>query len=305
MSLDDAGGCGFCKQSACRLRRNGRAEIRLARSTRLDHGSCACSRLLWLLSHPGSVRHTAHQRYLLWKRLAWICASRSGRLARQTVESAPGEAGYSSIALDPSGFPRISYYFEDGTNAGDLKYAYQDQDGWHTEAIYPWGVAPELSSLAVDFERHTSRRLLRLPQRHAAVRQAQPLWLAGDDDQQHTGRRPVQHAGPRRVLLSPYRLRGHGSPGDEIRLPGCQRLAHDGPGIVLVPKFVWFGRRSLRKAAHRLPSCKRDRSRQIHHPDCQRLDQRDSSFRPGRVLPADRRLVRSRPPPVRYGLRLP
>ena len=68
----------------------------------------------------------------------------------QTIDIGPGGAGSTSIALDPADFPRISFHYLDSSNAGDLMYVYQDPQGWHTETIYPWGAAPELSSLAVD-----------------------------------------------------------------------------------------------------------------------------------------------------------
>jgi len=44
-----------------------------------------------------------------------------------------GEAGtYTSLDLDRSGFPHISYW-DHGNN--DLKYAYQDAAGWHIETL--------------------------------------------------------------------------------------------------------------------------------------------------------------------------
>jgi hypothetical protein len=61
---------------------------------------------------------------------------------------ASGDVGeYSSLALDGSGYPHISYY--DDTNA-DLKYAYEDAAGWHTETVDETGDVGRYTSLALD-----------------------------------------------------------------------------------------------------------------------------------------------------------
>ncbi len=63
----------------------------------------------------------------------------------QTVDSG-GQIGWgTSLAVDGSGYPHISYY--DGTN-GDLKYVYRDASGWHIQVV--------------DSKPHAPRRRLRL-----------------------------------------------------------------------------------------------------------------------------------------------
>ena len=53
---------------------------------------------------------------------------------------------YSSLAFDDSGFPHISYYDDDNS---DLKHAYQDVSGWHTETVDNAGDV-DRTSLAFD-----------------------------------------------------------------------------------------------------------------------------------------------------------
>ena len=55
---------------------------------------------------------------------------------------------YSSIALDSSGYPHISYY---DVNNGDLKHAWRDAEGWHTERVDTIGLLLGMSSsIALD-----------------------------------------------------------------------------------------------------------------------------------------------------------
>jgi hypothetical protein len=55
--------------------------------------------------------------------------------------------GYSSIALDSSGYPHISY-FDD--NSDDLKYAYKDASGWNTQTIDNAESVGYYTSIALD-----------------------------------------------------------------------------------------------------------------------------------------------------------
>jgi hypothetical protein len=54
---------------------------------------------------------------------------------------------YTSIVLDRDGYPQISYYDDD---TQDLKYAYQDNQGWHKETVDSDGDVGSWSSLAID-----------------------------------------------------------------------------------------------------------------------------------------------------------
>ena len=64
-----------------------------------------------------------------------------------TVDSANNVGQYTSIKLDGSNYPHISYY--DVTNA-DLKYAYKDGSGWHTETVDSTGTVGLYTSIAID-----------------------------------------------------------------------------------------------------------------------------------------------------------
>jgi hypothetical protein len=64
----------------------------------------------------------------------------------ETVDAA-GEVGlFTSLELDSSDYPHISYY---DAGEGDLKYAYQDGDGWHIEVPDSEGDVGEYTSLAL------------------------------------------------------------------------------------------------------------------------------------------------------------
>ncbi|MCL6557832.1 MAG: hypothetical protein K6U74_03335, partial [Firmicutes bacterium] len=65
----------------------------------------------------------------------------------QAVDSTGAVGLYTSIKLDASGYPRISYY--DSTN-GDLKYAYKDGSGWHFETVDGTNDVGSHSSIALD-----------------------------------------------------------------------------------------------------------------------------------------------------------
>jgi hypothetical protein len=64
-----------------------------------------------------------------------------------TVDSRDAVGGYSSIALDSSGYPHISY-FDD--NSDDLKYAYKDASGWNTQTIDNAESVGYYTSIALD-----------------------------------------------------------------------------------------------------------------------------------------------------------
>ena len=64
-----------------------------------------------------------------------------------------GYTYYNSLALDEAGYPHISYCFIQNVNYtydSDLKYAFQDAIGWHTQTVDWVGFVGINSSLAVD-----------------------------------------------------------------------------------------------------------------------------------------------------------
>jgi len=65
----------------------------------------------------------------------------------ETVDSEGSIGEYTSIALDSSGYPHVSYF--DRIN-WDLKYAYMDASGWHTETVDSEGYVGQYTSIALD-----------------------------------------------------------------------------------------------------------------------------------------------------------
>jgi len=68
------------------------------------------------------------------------------------VADAGGGLRYTSLALDASGNPRISYHAQVGQPSyADLKYAYRDASGWHTQTVdIDMGYDGAGTSLALD-----------------------------------------------------------------------------------------------------------------------------------------------------------
>jgi hypothetical protein len=57
---------------------------------------------------------------------------------------------WTSLALDQSGHPYISYMDRQGYYDGDLKYAHRDASGWHTVTVDEAGNVGRYASLALD-----------------------------------------------------------------------------------------------------------------------------------------------------------
>ncbi len=65
----------------------------------------------------------------------------------ETVDYIGFVGKYTSLALDSSGYPHISYYDD---TMGDLKYAYQDAGGWHISTVDSTGSVGGYTSIALD-----------------------------------------------------------------------------------------------------------------------------------------------------------
>ncbi len=77
-------------------------------------------------------------KYAAWNGISWDL---------QTVDSAGYVGDYTSLALDATGYPRITYY--DSTNA-DLKYAAWNGTSWDIETVDSVGNVGSWTSLALD-----------------------------------------------------------------------------------------------------------------------------------------------------------
>jgi hypothetical protein len=67
----------------------------------------------------------------------------------ETVDAAGAVGEYTSLALDGSGWPHISYYADRNGNEA-LQYACRDASGWHIETVDDVGFVGEYTSLALD-----------------------------------------------------------------------------------------------------------------------------------------------------------
>jgi MYXO-CTERM domain-containing protein len=88
--------------------------------------------------YPDLTYTNGHLKYASWNGSSWHT---------ETVDSDGVVGGFTSLALDSSGNPHISYY--DSTN-GDLKYASWNGSSWHTETVDSTGDVGRWTSLALD-----------------------------------------------------------------------------------------------------------------------------------------------------------
>ncbi len=91
-------------------------------------------------------RTNEHLKYVLW--------SGSRIRLKETVDSRPDVGKYSSIAVDETGRPHISYYDD---SEGDLEYAVKENGEWKTETVQSAGDVGRFSSIALhDSKPHIS-----------------------------------------------------------------------------------------------------------------------------------------------------
>ncbi|MFC2051037.1 hypothetical protein ACFLTN_07705, partial [Chloroflexota bacterium] len=93
--------------------------------------------------------HISYSDHSIWEHVALKYASYNGTAWNiQTVDDSADKVGdYTSLALDDSGYPHISYY--DGTN-GDLKYASYNGTAWNIQTVDSAGDVGRATSLALD-----------------------------------------------------------------------------------------------------------------------------------------------------------
>jgi hypothetical protein len=83
--------------------------------------------------------------YCVFFALAMAVAAWAGEWHVETVDAEGWIGSYTSLALDASGYPHISYSGED-----DLKYAYWNGSSWQTETVDSEGNVGGYTSLALD-----------------------------------------------------------------------------------------------------------------------------------------------------------
>jgi hypothetical protein len=111
------------------------------------------------------------------------------------IVDSEGDVGRSSsLALDESGHPHISYYYC-GTlpfscDIGDLKYVHQDASGWHIETVDSEERVGEDTSLALDKNGHPHISYCDSPIWHADS----PIWHALKTSPEAAGTRSLKYA---------------------------------------------------------------------------------------------------------------